>query len=334
MSKETSFNGAFTGIAMAAASHWSRYDEDTQRRLRNVRQDAEEALDMIRDSQNRADVLRGRLPTVMDAQVGLAIASPQPAAPTVVPSTMPLTRPDLAMEMETTVSQMTWPPEPGQYDDRGMVKRAGELTTMFLALTYEEVRAFVQGLVQSGAPTDTDRRQIYYAAHSLMSTICANRMSHTQYVQAWERVFGGPTPVHQSNIDPHTDVNRPPQIISPLGTHVQSIVPLSSQTGAGHYHNPMTDAAMRLRIVVGASGNVEPMTNLASVRFGTEYKMRTADGSLVPFQPVVTVNCRQAHLCADNITSTGFTLVNLGEIRANTVVDAFVAVVSGVVMEA
>ncbi len=334
MSKDTPFNGALTGIAIAAASHWSRYDDDTQRRLRNVRQDAEEALDMARDAQSRADVLRSRLPTVMDAQVGLAIASPQPAAPTVVPSTLPLSRPDLANEMETTVSQMTWPPEPGQYDERGMVKRAGELTTMFLALTYEEVRTFVQGMVQSGAPSSEDRRQIYYAAHSLMSTICATRMSHTQYVQAWSRLFGGPTPFHHGNPDPHTDVNRPPQIVGPFGTHIQSVVPLSSLTGAGLYHNPMTDVAIRLRIVVGASGNVEPMTHLASVRFGTEYKTRAADGSLVPFQPVVTVNCRQAHLCADPITSTGFTLMNHGEIRANTVVDAFISVVPGVATEA
>ena len=33
-------------------------------------------------------------------------------------------------------------PEPGQYDERGLVKQAGELTAMFLAMTYEEAVSY------------------------------------------------------------------------------------------------------------------------------------------------------------------------------------------------
>ena len=73
---EDNLNGAMTGIAIAAAAHWARYDDDTQRRLHNVRLDAEEALDLIRDMQNRGEVVRSRLPTVMDALVGTSIAKP------------------------------------------------------------------------------------------------------------------------------------------------------------------------------------------------------------------------------------------------------------------
>ncbi len=135
--KEDNLNGAMTGIAIAAAAHWARYEDDTQRRLHNVRLDAEEALDLIRDMQNRGEVVRSRLPTVMDALVGTSIASPQPTAASVFPSTTPLVRSDLTTQMETAVADMTWPPEPGRYDDRGLVNQAGELTSMFLSLTYE-----------------------------------------------------------------------------------------------------------------------------------------------------------------------------------------------------
>ena len=135
--KEDNLNGAMTGIAIAAAAHWARYEDDTQRRLHNVRLDAEEALDLIRDMQSRGEVVRSRLPTVMDALVGTSIASPQPTAASVFPSTTPLVRSDLTTQMETAVADMTWPPEPGRYDDRGLVNQAGELTSMFLSLTYE-----------------------------------------------------------------------------------------------------------------------------------------------------------------------------------------------------
>ena len=63
--------------------------------------------------------MRGRLPTVMDAQVGLAIASPQPTAAAVIPNTTPLVRPDLTTtQMETAVADMAWPQSPPG-DDRG-----------------------------------------------------------------------------------------------------------------------------------------------------------------------------------------------------------------------
>lgn len=41
MSRNDTLNGAMTGIAIAAAAHWARYDDDTQRRLRNVRLDTD-----------------------------------------------------------------------------------------------------------------------------------------------------------------------------------------------------------------------------------------------------------------------------------------------------
>ena len=182
---DNTLNGTLTGVALAAAAHWARYDDGTQRSLRNVRADAEEALDRIRDSQSRGEALRSRLPAVMDAQVGIALASPQTTAAAVIPSTNPLTRPDLTTQMESAISEMSWPPEPGQYDERGLVKQAGELTAMFLAMTYEEVRAFVQGLAQARPPSADCKMQTYYAANALVAQLCAQKLTWQQYRDVW-----------------------------------------------------------------------------------------------------------------------------------------------------
>lgn len=57
-------SGAITGaVIAAAAAQWGRYDDDTQRRLRDVRADAEGAIDMIWDAQSRGEAIRARLPS-------------------------------------------------------------------------------------------------------------------------------------------------------------------------------------------------------------------------------------------------------------------------------
>jgi type II secretory pathway pseudopilin PulG len=63
-------NAAMFGILTAAAASWDSYDNDTQRRLRNLRNDASDALEQIRDYMSRGEQIRGRLPSVMDALLG------------------------------------------------------------------------------------------------------------------------------------------------------------------------------------------------------------------------------------------------------------------------
>ena len=41
--QQNNLSGALTGMLVAAAANWARYDDDTQRRLRNIRNDAEAA---------------------------------------------------------------------------------------------------------------------------------------------------------------------------------------------------------------------------------------------------------------------------------------------------
>ena len=120
--QESKVGGAITGAVIAAAANWARYDDDTQRRLRNVRQDAEHALEVVRDIQSRGEAIRSRLPTVNDAQVGIALANSTEPTPQAVPTGGAPARPDVSSTMETAVADMSWPPQPGQYDDRGMVR--------------------------------------------------------------------------------------------------------------------------------------------------------------------------------------------------------------------
>ena len=330
-------SGALTGIAVAAAAHWARYDDDSQRRLRNVRLDTEEALDQIRQMQSHGEQIRSRLPVLMDAQVGIALANPQPAAPAIVPSTVPMSRPDLASQMETAVSDMSWPPEPGQYDDRGLIKQTGELTSLFLALTYEEVRAFVQGLPQSRSPAPEAKIQIFYAANALVAQLVGQKLTWQQYKDAWARLFGGsgtgnatgtgqtpPTTI----LDPHQDPARPP-IIAVLGAGIASVVPLSSQSISGYpFANRNTDAAIRLRITAGAAP-VNAGANIVQMQFGTEYRYRDANGVLVPFQPTAALSSTGNRLYIENITSTGFAIFNTGLIGANASVDAYITICAG-----
>lgn len=326
MSQQGNPNGSITGVALAAAAHWVRYDTETQRRIRNVSMNADEALDQIHDLQSHGEMVRSHLPTVMDAQVGIAIASPQPASVSVVPSTAPMSRPDLSTQAESGVAELSWPPEPGQYDARGLVKQAGELTSMFLALTFEEVRAFVQGLTQARPPSRDAKVQIFSAAHALVAQLATLRLSAAQYRVAWGRVFGDEAVAQAS--DPHRDPSRPPLPVGALAANVASVMPLSSASIPGFpFSNRNTDAAMRFRVMTGAAA-VPVGQPIATIQFGSEYRVRIADAdsATVPTQPVVLVNSAMGRFFADNITSTGFTLVNATTLQAGTGFDVFVGV--------
>ena len=72
---DSAMGGALTGIVLSAATAWARYDDDTQRRLRNNREDVRELGTEVRDLQSRGEAIRSRLPVVQDVQVGFAVAN-------------------------------------------------------------------------------------------------------------------------------------------------------------------------------------------------------------------------------------------------------------------
>ena len=130
-------NAAMFGIVTAAAASWEGYDNDTQRRLRNLRNDASDALDQIRDYMSRGEQIRGRLPSVMDALLGLALANPTQTTPEILPTSTKLSRPIID---ESSVADLSWPLKTGTYDGKGRVTELGDLSRTFLALTFQELR--------------------------------------------------------------------------------------------------------------------------------------------------------------------------------------------------
>lgn len=318
MSRNDTLNGAMTGIAIAAAAHWARYDDDTQRRLRNVRLDTEEALDLIRSTQSRGEVLRSKLGPVQDAQVGLALASPAPVASAVVPSTTPTIRPDITSQMEAAVCDMQWPPASGSYDDKGLVKQAGELTSMFLALTYEEVRAFVQGLAQSKMPNCDAKLQIFYAANALVAQLGGQKLTWQEYKDAWARMFGlGPL----GGSNNHNDTAKAPVVLS-KDPGITSVVPrgLPDLVGYQLRHNN-TDRASKWRMTVG-NANVNAGTANVAFRFGSPYF--GPDGQ--PFEPAIGISSGQFFVAT--VDALGFVLNNNQALLANTIYDFSIVVAS------
>jgi hypothetical protein len=126
---------AMAGLVAAGLASWDRIDNDTRRKLRENREDANDALDQIAAYKSSGEQVRGRLPIVMDAQIGLALANPAQISPEILPTTTKLTRPAFD---EESVSDLNWPPKTGTYDAKNRVSEIGEMTRTFLAMTFKK----------------------------------------------------------------------------------------------------------------------------------------------------------------------------------------------------
>ena len=312
------------GGAVAAVTAWLKNEDDTQSRLRENRTDLNGVTNWIRTFSGRGEVLRSRLPVVQDFQCGLSAATAQQATPSVVPTIAVSTRPNLAAGMEAQVSTIQFPPSAGQYDSQGMLLQIGELGVLGEALSFEEPRALIQGTVQPTAPTAAQKVQIFRMINTLIAQATQQSLTWAEYQAAWRQLFGGQ--VAPQALDAHADPARAPMAVS-VGAGV-SIQPLSSSVVAGAvYANQNTDSASRWRLTIPTGSGVPGQTVLAHVTFGTEYRYRSAGGTLVPFQPIV-VTSRPFHCYADNVTSTGFDLLASQSLSPG-VLEVYVSVTAG-----
>lgn len=310
--------GILTGLAVSTFAHASRYDDTTQRRIRDARFDAKDALGQIRDLNSRGEVLRARMEVVQDAQVGLSIARAHTTFPEVVPSTTPHSRPDIATSFAASIGDMKWPPRPGSYDENGLVIEAGEVSATFLSLTYEEVRAMLQGVVQGKQPTRHAKHQIYYAFNSLIKVLYGDASTPTRdglhlkyedYVNAWLRLFTG------SAGDPHSAVGTGPKVVS-KDANVASALPLGAPEIPGVFEHQNTDRVNKWRITAGAN-SVNAGSVVCTIAFGTPY---TKNGK--PYVPSVASNLGLPILLGPvNVTPSGFSVMNYNALPAATSVD-------------
>ena len=234
----------------------------------------------------------------MDALLGIALANPTQTTPEVLPSSTKLSRPVID---EGSASDLSWPVKTGSYDGKGRVSELGELSRTFLALTFQEVRAFLEGLAQEKSPTQAGLLQINRAAKQLVYVLSTLNLTSAQYASAWQRLFGGSAP-GTTTADPHAGT---PVIGTPnAAANVASVTFSPGSTKA--------DRAMRIRITATAGGNIPVQTDLCNITFASAWS--NSNGPLIP-----AVVCGHP-LVASQTSSQAFVLqlsasINIGETR-------------------
>ena len=281
---ETKSSAALLGLVTAAVVSWDRQDTETQRRNRNTRDDLRDITDRFNSYIARGEQIRSRLPSVMSALLGLALANPSTASAVVLPTTTKLTRPEIGGD-DTT--DLTWPPKVGTFDANGNVSEIGELTRTFLAATFQEWRAWNEGLTQDKSPTLAGLTQINTAAHQMIAVLSTLNLTAAQYASAWLKMFTGSSlPI----VDVHAAA---PTIGAPNGgNNVASVAFIAGSV--------KTDRAMRLR-VTAAAGAISATTDVVSISFASEWK----DAAGAPITPSIVGS---QGLFATTCTSTGFTI--------------------------
>jgi hypothetical protein len=258
-------SAVLTGMAVSAAAHVVRMSNDTQDRIDRQRDDLDGVSQQLRDLRTNGHLIRDMLPVVADLLSGVALARTEETTPSLLPSLQTINRPDLVSALTAAVDDFQWPPKPGDYTNNGYIKRAGELVSLGLILTYEEVRAFLHGLVLAGQPTKEAKTQAYLSASGLINAIIGKAWTAAQWRATWERLFGA---------TPHTN--------APTVTLLTTAVQMQVMPGA-------RDTALVARFTVGVGG-INAGTAVARVTFGTPWTNTPAVVAGTPWQSDAVTN--------------------------------------------
>lgn len=243
---DDNLSAMLTGMATSAAAHLLRRDTDTQNRIDQQRDDIYDLTRRLRDLMSNGHLIRDSYPVVADVLSGIALARSVESTATLLPSLDQINRPALINILQSAISNFSWPPKEGEYTSNGYIQKAGELVSLGLILTYEEVRAFLHGLVLDGSPTQAQKLQVFFAAAGLVRATADRSFSQQGWRAVWDRLFG-PAP-------------------HPNAPTVATLIPAAAvQTLAG-----ARDSAMVVTLVVGAGG-INAGVGIAKVTFGTKY---------------------------------------------------------------
>lgn len=314
-----------TGLGAGASALWwfQQNERDRADKMRNIQLDGRDTRDRLNDMLSSGDWYRLTTTAVRDVISGFSTANALRVAPTAIPNPVYQTRPDLTGG--ANIPGLSWPPTVSTYTENGNPQSFGELAQAAQVFTYEENRAWSQGMTLPKPPSQDMKSQIFFAAQGLSNTLAGMKMTMAQYQAAWLAVF---LQAHgQSAGDPHFDPNKSP-MAGAFGAGIASVVALTAQNVPGFpYMNPNTDAAMRFRVTTNAAvGSGNP---IFTVTFATSYQwVRPMDGVTLPFQPVVHANGPLFYI--EGISHNGFVVKNQNSLAANQVYDVFISVNAGV----
>lgn len=318
---DKTLEGELAGAAMAAAAGFARESDESQRKLRMAMDNAARALRELDELKNRSYTVRSLLPVVMDWDVGLSTGHVAAPMPTMTPSTAGIVRPNLAFAMAAAISDLKWPPKPGQFDDQGNIVALGEMATLSSAMGYEELRAFLLGLVQDKQPTPQQKVQIFAAANALVSVLYGLNLTGTDYTRLWERFFSDtiPTVMRGDRTAQRTESAAGSEAASAptasvLIEGVTSVVPLGLPDIAAYpYEHQNTDRVSKWRVQVGAQ--IPAGSALCQVSFGASPWLKNGK----PYQPVVL--CSSALLVVSAVSAKGFTVSAAKALNKGAVID-------------
>lgn len=314
---QTETEGALTGALAGLATAWIESDNRVIRTTQEARHEARQASAETRKLADSGHIQRLIRPIVADALGGLLLAEQRPDVPSVTPSLRQVHRINLARGMSQHIERLRWPVKEGQYDEFGRSLAAGDLVTLFLALTYGESQSWGLGLIQEEPPNSSQRKQIYFAANALTNVLYGTDLEYGDFVEAWKRLFLGSA---SSSADIHDNENTPPQVVS-VNPNILSVVPLGSESMLPGFTSPSqnTDRANKWRVTIGPTG-----VPVGQVLFQVNYAAGWVRKNK-PYTPVVA--SQGLGLSAVNLASTSFQVASVFALAANTVVDVAFGVV-------
>lgn len=303
--------GALTGALVALGANWLENDNRHRRQVVQAKDTAHAALQLFRDLVSSGFFQRLERPIVADALGGLMLAEQKKDHPGLAPSLNQLRRIDLADGMRAHIQSLQWPLKEGEYDEQGMAKKAGDLSSFFLGLVYAESQSWILGLLQKEPPTEQQRTQIYGAAQALTRVLYKSNLTLDQFGAAWTQLFAdqGAGNEGSGKTDPHA-ATRPgngspaygPPMLSQLNLNL-SVVPLGSEAVSSYQTLSQNhDRASKWRIVASGSG-VSAGSVLFQVNFGSPW---TRNGQT--YVPVVAA--QGMGICVVNVTPSGFQVVS------------------------
>lgn len=241
-------SATLTGMAVSAAMHIVRVNNEAGDRADRNRDDIDAMRRRLREMETNGHWIRDSSAPVADVLSGVALAREEETTASLLPSIQKFSRPDLLSALQVAVGDFTWPPRGGEYNEQGYIKKAGELVSLGLILTYEEVRAFLHGLVLDKQPDKDTKASIFNSAQGLISAIAArSTWKYQDWKATWERLFGGQ-----------------PHVTAPTISAIAPVIAAPSlSTGS-------KDHALIAKITVNAALNAG--TQVVKIAFGTPFK--------------------------------------------------------------